>query len=70
VRDDDETEQVLLARMDERLKSVQSEVHALRQSLIEYITKHEFFPVKMISLGLAGLILAAVVAAIVAQVMR
>ena len=70
MRDDDETEQVLLARMDERLKSVQSEVHALRQSLIEYITKHEFFPVKMISLGLAGLILAAVVAAIVAQVMR
>ncbi len=56
--------------MDERLKSVQAEIHALRQSLIEYITKHEFFPVKMISLGLAGLILAAVVATIVAQALK
>ncbi len=70
MRDDDEEANIMLARMDERLKAVQLEVHALRQSLIDYITRHEFFPVKAIALGVAGLILAAVVAAIVAQVLK
>jgi hypothetical protein len=49
---------------------MQREIHALRALLEDYITKHEFWPTKMISLGLAGLLLSAVVAAIIAQVLK
>ena len=62
--------EVLLARLDERVASMQREIHTTRSMLEDYITKHEFWPTKVISLGLAGLLLSAVVAAIIAQVLK
>jgi hypothetical protein len=62
--------QIMLARLDERVVSMQREIHVLRGLLEEYITRHEFWPTKVISLGLAGLLLSAVVAAIIAQVLK
>ena len=61
---------VSLARLEERVISVQGELHRLHGSFNEYVTKHEFWPTKVIALGLAGLLLSAVVAAIVAQVIK
>ena len=51
----------LLARLDERVQAIQKELHIL-------VTRAEFWPVKMIAFGLAGLILSTVVAALIAQV--
>lgn len=62
--------EVLLARLDERVASMQREIHTMRALLEDYITKHEFWPTKIISLGLAGLVLASVVAAIIAHVLK
>jgi hypothetical protein len=61
VNDDDN--HALLARIDERLKHVEKMVEI-------FVTQMEFAPVKMITFGLAGIALAAVVAAIVAQVIK
>jgi hypothetical protein len=61
---------ILLARLDERVISMQRETHVLRTLLEDYVTKHEFWATKVISLGLAGLLLSAVVAAIIAQVLK
>jgi hypothetical protein len=61
VNDDDN--HALLARIDERLKHIESMVHI-------FVTQMEFQPIKLITMGLAGIILAAVVAALVAQVVK
>ena len=53
----------LLARIDERLRHIEKMVE-------DFVTQMEFVPVKMIAFGLAGVVLAAVIAALVAQVLR
>jgi hypothetical protein len=52
----------LLARLDERVQAIQKELHMM-------VTRVEFWPVKIIAFGLAGLILSAVIAAVIAQVL-
>lgn len=49
---------------------MQAELHNVHQTLEIYVTRHEFWPVKVIALGLAGLILSAVVAAVIARVIN
>lgn len=66
----DEQDQELLARIDERVQSMQRELHTLTKKFAEYVTHVEFTPVKMIAFGLAGLILCSVIAAIVATVLH
>jgi len=63
-------EHSLLARLDERVKSMQIELHNLTSKFEQYVTHIEFGPVKLIAFGLAGLILSAVIAAIVASVIH
>ena len=63
-------ERSLLARLDERVKSMQAELHSLTSKFEQYVTHIEFGPVKLIAFGLAGLILSAVIAAIVASVIH
>ena len=53
----------LLARIDERVRHIERMVQ-------DFVTQMEFVPVKMIAFGLAGVVLAAVIAALVAQVLR
>jgi translation elongation factor EF-1beta len=53
----------LLARLDERVKHIETMVHTL-------VTRVEFTPVKAIAFGLAGLILCSVLAAVVATVLH
>lgn len=65
-----ETDPILLARLEERVRAVQAEVHALAEELREYVTQHQFRPVQLLVYGLAGLLLSAVIAALVASVMR
>jgi hypothetical protein len=59
--DDQHDYHAMLARIDERLKH-------LEKMIDDFVTQMEFAPVKMIAFGLAGIALAAVVAALVAQV--
>lgn len=63
-------EHSMLARLDERVKSMQVELHALTSKFEQYVTHIEFGPVKLIAFGLAGLILSAVIAAVVASVIH
>ena len=63
-------EHSLLARLDERVKAMQIELHAMTVKFEQYVTHIEFGPVKLIAFGLAGLILSAVIAAIVASVIH
>jgi hypothetical protein len=63
-------ERSLLARLDERVKSMQVELHSLTAKFEQYVTHVEFGPVKLIAFGLAGLILSAVIAAVVASVLH
>ena len=60
----------LLARLDERLKNVQSELHSLRERFDQYVLHVEFKPVKLLAFGMAALILTSVLAAIVATVVH
>lgn len=59
---------VRLARLDEKLKSVKIETHVIKTTLDKYVTKIEFWPVKIIVFGIVGLILSGVGAAIIALV--
>lgn len=61
---------VALARLEERIKTLTAIVTKFDQTFKEYVTKIEFWPVKAISFGLAGLVLAAVIAALVAKVIK
>ena len=63
-------ERSLLARLDERVKSMQVELHSLTAKFEQYVSHVEFGPVKLIAFGLAGLILSAVIAAVVASVLH
>ena len=66
----DENDASLLARLDERVKAMQVELHTLTSKFEHYVTHIEFGPVKLIAFGLAGLILSAVIAAVVASVVH
>jgi hypothetical protein len=57
MQDDDH----LLARVDERVKHIE-------QLIEDFVRRAEFQPVRLLTYGLAGLILSSVVAAIVSQV--
>ncbi len=59
----DDEHHALLARIDERLKHLERMVEI-------FVTQMEFAPVRLIAFGLAGVVLAAVVAALVAQVLN
>ena len=65
-----EEEHSLLARLDERVKSMQIELHTLSNRFQDYVTHVEFKVVRMLVFGGVALILSAVVAAIVASVMH
>lgn len=58
----------LLSRLDERTRNMQKDLHELAQRFEDYVTHVEFTPVKLIAFGLAGLILSAVIAAVIATV--
>ena len=58
---DEETE--LLARIDERVKHIETMV-------ADFVRRHEFRPVQMIAFGMVALLLSSLVAAIVAQVIK
>jgi hypothetical protein len=66
----DENEHSMLARLDERVQSMQKDLHVLTGKFNEYVTHIEFTPVKMIAFGLAALILCSVLAAVVATVLH
>ena len=63
-------EHSMLARLDERVKGIQYDLHSLTGKFNDYVTHVEFTPVKMIAFGLAALILSAVIAALVASVIH
>ena len=52
----------LLARIDERVRQMQAELH-------EFVTRAEFQPVKLLTFGIAALILSSVVATLIAKVL-
>jgi hypothetical protein len=53
----------LLARIDERVKHIERLVE-------DFVRRHEFRPVQMISFGMVAVLLSALLAAIVSQVLR
>lgn len=55
----------LIVRIDERTKRIQEELKELRETVV---SRAEFNPVKVLVYGIVGLILSAVFAALVAQV--
>jgi len=63
-------EHSLLARLDERVKAMQRELHDMNLKFIEYVTHVEFKVVRLLVFGTVALILSAVVAAIVASVLH
>lgn len=66
---ENESVQILLARLDERMCNVETAVGHINRKLDEkYVTHAEFEPVKKCVYGLVSIILVAVVGAIVALV--
>ena len=63
-------EHSMLARLDERIQSMQKDLHILSSRFEQYVTHVEFTPVKLIAFGLAALILSSVIAAVVASVLH
>lgn len=63
-------EHSMLARLDERLQTVQRELHSLNERFTLYVTHVEFKVVRMLVFGGVALVLSAVVAAIVASVLH
>lgn len=59
----DPDEHQMLARIDERLKHIE-------RLIDEFVTRIEFAPIKALVFGLAGLMLSAVVAALVSTVVK
>jgi hypothetical protein len=59
---------VQIARLDEKMTAAKDEIHQIKLMLDKYVTKIEFWPIKIIVFGLAGLILSGVGAAIIALV--
>lgn len=58
----------LLTRLDERVEAMRSEVHQVKGVLEKYVTRVEFWPVKVIVFGMAGLVLSSVLATVIALV--
>ena len=56
----------LLARIDERTLDFDRRLDHLDTRFEEYITRHEFTPVKLLAYGFAGILLVSVITAIVA----
>lgn len=67
--DDPQSPDGLMARLDERTRNMQIDLHELSDKFDEYVTHVEFTPVKLIAFGLAGLILCSVIAAVIATVL-
>jgi hypothetical protein len=63
-----ETTNVKLARLDEKVVTAKDEIHQIKLMLEKYVTKIEFWPIKALVFGMAGLILSGVGAAIIALV--
>lgn len=62
-------EHELLARIDERTKSLQDDMSSVKATLSNnYITRAEFDPVKRVVYGGVGLVLVAVLGALIALV--
>ena len=59
---------IRLARLDEKMKMARTDIHIIKTILEKYVTKIEFWPIKVIVFGMAGLILSGVGAAIIALV--
>ncbi len=53
----------LLARIDERVKHIEQMVH-------DFVRQHQFRPVQLIAFGTVAVMLSALLAAIVAQVIK
>ena len=61
----------LLARLDERTRAIQETVAGIERKLnSDYVSRQEFEPIKKIVYGTVGLILVAVVGALVALVVN
>lgn len=60
----------LLARIDERTLDLDKRLDHLDKRLEEYITRHEFTPVKLIAYGFSAIVFASVVTALVTTVLR
>ena len=60
----------LLARIDERTLDLDRRLDHLDKRLEEYITRHEFTPVKLIAYGFSAVVFASVVTALVTTVLR
>ena len=52
----------------ERVHQARAEIAEIKDTLDRYVTQHEFSPVKLLAYGMAGLILTAVISALVASV--
>ena len=74
-------EHSMLARLDERVKSMQAELHASRieaaediaavlKKFGEYVRMERFRTTELIVFGFAGLILSSVIAAVIATVLH
>ena len=74
----DDSVDVKLARIDERLRTVQESVEEIQNQFREsgrlntatFVTQQEFRPVKQIVYGLVGTLLTGVVIAVLAMVMK
>lgn len=66
-----DSNEVLLARIDERTKRLEDDFLTLKDHITsKFVTKDEFQPVKAISYGLVGLICIAVVGALITLVIK
>lgn len=64
-----ETPEAVLARIDERTKTTEEKITHIEEKLdSNYVTKDEFRPVKQLVYGFVGVVLLAVVGALVALV--
>lgn len=67
----EETVDVQLARIDERTCAIQSDLHALQESIgSTYVTREEFKPVKGVVYGLIAIMGTSLVGALIALVLR
>jgi hypothetical protein len=58
---------VLMARIDERTRSIEARVNKIDQRFEDYITKERFRPVELIAYGLAGGVLVTVLGLFMGQ---
>jgi len=66
----DQTEVIeRLARLEEAAKSASEKLDKLDAKWIEYVSQHEFKPVRIIAYGLSGSVMIAVLSAVLQQVL-